>query len=226
MNQITRTLLSLRCMLTRARCYTLLAVVASVTVAPLAAHAGSKEARIYVVREADGSIRFTNRAPAGGENAQVFTAKASGGRYIKLRGSRRSRASYSHDLYNDAINDAADEHQVDPALIKAVIHAESAFNPFAVSPKGAQGLMQLMPKTGRMMGLRNPFSPTSNIRAGTRYLAILLKRFPNEAHAIAAYNAGEVPVTRYRGIPPFAETRAYVRRVLALKKQYSDALNG
>lgn len=86
--------------------------------------------------------------------------------------------------------------------------------------------MQLMPSTGRMMGLRNPFSPTSNIRAGTRYLAGLLRRFGNETHAIAAYNAGEVPVSRYGGIPPYAETRAYVRRVLALKKQYSTRQNG
>ncbi len=189
------------------------------------AQAGSKEARIYVIREADGTMRFTNHPPGGSERAEVFTARASGGSFVKLRGKRRS-ARYSHDLYNSAINAAADEHQVDPALIKAVIHAESAFNPYAVSPKGAQGLMQLMPRTGRMLGLRNPFSPTSNIKAGTRYLAILLKRFRNEAHAIAAYNAGEAPVTRYGGIPPYAETRAYVRRVLTLKKQYSAALNG
>ena len=193
---------------------------------PTLARAGSKEARIYVIREADGTMRFTNRAPAGSEQAEVFTAHGSRGRFVKLRGARRARSSFSHDLYNAAINAAADEHQVDPALIKAVIHAESAFNPYAVSPKGAQGLMQLMPKTGRMLGLRNPFSPASNIRAGTRYLAQLLRRFPNEAHAIAAYNAGEAPVTRYRGVPPYAETRAYVRRVLSLKKQYSASLNG
>ena len=193
---------------------------------PANAEAGSKQAHIYVIREADGTLRFTNRQPTGGERVEVFTAEGSKGRFIKMGLSRKRRATYSHDLYNAAINSAADEHQVDPALIKAVIHAESAFNPFAVSPKGAQGLMQLMPKTGRMLGLRNPFSPTSNIMAGTRYLAQLLKRFPNEAHAIAAYNAGETPVTRYNGIPPYAETRAYVRRVLTLKKQYSATLNG
>ncbi len=203
------------------------AVLAAVVLCsfPCDSHAGSKEARIFVIREADGTLRFTNRPPQQGQAAQVFTAKASRGRFIKLRGQGR-RTKFSPDLYNEAILAAADEHQVDPALIKAVIHAESAFNPYAVSPKGAQGLMQLMPSTGRMMGLRQPFSPTSNIRAGTRYLAVLLKRFRNEAHAIAAYNAGEVPVTRYRGVPPYAETRAYVRRVLALKKQYSASLNG
>ena len=208
-------------------CGLLCALAASIiSLFPVSAEAGSKQARIYVIREADGTLRFTNRPPSGGEKAEVFTADGSKGRFIKMGLSRKRRATYSHDLYNAAINAAADEHQVDPALIKAVIHAESAFNPFAVSPKGAQGLMQLMPTTGRMLGLRNPFSPTSNIMAGTRYLAQLLKRFPNEAHAIAAYNAGEAPVTRYNGIPPYAETRAYVRRVLTLKKQYSATLNG
>ncbi len=195
-------------------------------VSPLEAAAGSREARIFVIRESDGTLRFTNRAPTGGQTAEVFTARSSRGRFVKLRGNGSRKAKYHPDLYNDAILAAADEHQVDPALIKAVIHAESAFNPYAVSPKGAQGLMQLMPSTGRMMGLRNPFSPTSNIRAGTRYLATLLKRFRDESHAIAAYNAGEAPVSRYGGIPPYAETRAYVRRVLALKKQYSAAQNG
>lgn len=190
------------------------------------AEAGPKSARIYVIREADGVLRFTDSPPDRGQRAEVFTAKGSGGSFTRIRSSGKRKPSYSHDLYNEAINAAADEHQVDPALIKAVIHAESAFNPFAVSPKGAKGLMQLMPATARMLGLRNPYSPSSNIRAGTRYLAQLLKRFPNEAHAIAAYNAGEVPVTRYNGVPPYAETRAYVRRVLALKKQYTASLNG
>lgn len=204
-------------------------VVATLSIAMLdisEASAGPKGARIFVIREADGVLRFTDTPPDRGQRAEVFTAKGSGGSFTRVRSSGKRRPSYSHELYNEAINAAADEHQVDPALIKAVIHAESAFNPFAVSPKGAKGLMQLMPATARMLGLRNPFSPSSNIRAGTRYLAQLLKRFPNEAHAIAAYNAGEVPVTRYNGVPPYAETRAYVRRVLALKKQYSATLNG
>jgi soluble lytic murein transglycosylase-like protein len=130
------------------------------------------------------------------------------------------------ELYSDAIDRAASDHEVDPALVRAVIHAESAFNPYAVSPKGARGLMQLMPATARMLGVRNSFSPDSNIYGGTKYLAQLLKRFRNEAHAIAAYNAGEVPVTRYNGIPPYSETREYVRRVLSLKKQYSLLPNG
>jgi soluble lytic murein transglycosylase-like protein len=130
------------------------------------------------------------------------------------------------DLYADEIDRASSDHEVDPALVRAVIHAESAFNPYAVSPKGARGLMQLMPATARMLGVKNSFSPESNIRGGTKYLAQLLKRFRNEAHAIAAYNAGEVPVNKYNGVPPYSETREYVRRVLSLKKQYTLQSNG
>jgi soluble lytic murein transglycosylase-like protein len=130
------------------------------------------------------------------------------------------------ELYTDAIDRAASDHEVDPALVRAVIHAESAFNPYAVSPKGARGLMQLMPSTARMLGVGNSFSPESNIYGGTKYLAQLLRRFGNETHAIAAYNAGEVPVNRYNGVPPYSETREYVRRVLRLKKQYSLQPNG
>jgi soluble lytic murein transglycosylase-like protein len=214
---------------------------------------GMAEARIFVVREADGAIRFTNKPPLPGQDAQVFTSSDSGGKFfrtaspIRLKSGetlyRSSRASlrmptsppYSvkgskgrlfSAMYSDAIETAASLHNVDAALVRAVIHAESAFNPFAVSPKGAQGLMQLMPATARMLGVSNSFSPESNIHGGTKYLAQLLKRFRNEALAVAAYNAGEVPVTKYNGIPPYSETRAYVRRVLALKKQYSLQLNG
>jgi hypothetical protein len=207
------------------------------------------EAKIFVVREADGALRFTNRAPLPGQDAQVFTASGSGGRFFrtssplrlgsgetlyrssraslrlsepaKISRQQRIRGRLFHEKYADEIERAAIEHNVDPALVRAVIHAESAFNPYAVSPKGAEGLMQLMPATARMLGVRNSFSPEANIYGGTKYLAQLLKRFKNESHAIAAYNAGEVPVTRYNGIPPYSETREYVRRVLALKKQYN-----
>ena len=225
----------------RLMCATLAAVCMFVSVPT--AQAG--EARIYVIREADGSLRFTNRPPRAGEEAEVFTARNGGGRLIRSPGapsrlSSDARASLRSPMfrlqgkpsnvhpsqYDHVIVEAAGLHRVDPALVKAVIHAESAFNPRAVSPKGARGLMQLMPGTARMLGVRNAFSPTSNIHGGTRYLAQLLRRYRNEAHAIAAYNAGFVPVDRYNGIPPYSETREYVRRVLQLKKKYSQQRNG
>jgi soluble lytic murein transglycosylase-like protein len=192
--------------------------------------AHASDARIFVIHEADGTVRFTNRVPPPGVEAQIFRARSDGGSYIKglsYTGSARARAKkiYPH-LFSEAIHHAARAHKVDPALIKAVIHAESAFNPRAVSPKGAIGLMQLMPSTARMLGVRNAFVPESNIEGGTSYLARLIRRYNNVEHALAAYNAGDLHVQRYNGIPPFSETQEYVRRVLQLKKQYSVSSHG
>lgn len=106
---------------------------------------------------------------------------------------------------------------LDPELVKAVITTESAWNATAVSPAGAQGLMQLMPGTGRFHGVADPFDALDNLRGGMDHLAMLLRRFNgNETLALAAYNAGEAPVVACGCVPPYAETTAYVRRVLAL----------
>lgn len=110
----------------------------------------------------------------------------------------------------------APRYGLDPRLVLAVIAAESAFDMKAVSPKGAQGLMQLMPQTASRFGVADAFDPEQNLHGGMTYLARLLKQFPGRLdHAIAAYNAGEEAVEQYRGIPPYTETREYVRRVLA-----------
>lgn len=109
----------------------------------------------------------------------------------------------------------AERQGIDPRLVRALIHAESRANPAAVSPKGAQGLMQLMPATARELGVADPFHPNDNVRGGIRYLAQLIQRYPGRLDwALAAYNAGPGAVDRYRGIPPFPETRRYVTTVL------------
>lgn len=125
------------------------------------------------------------------------------------------------NAYDEMIRHVARTHTVDAALIKAVMHAESGFNPNAVSHKGASGLMQLMPATAELYGVQDIFDPKQNIRAGAQYLGYLLKKFNNNHRlALAAYNAGEGAVLRYKGIPPYAETRGYVQKVLAFKGRY------
>lgn len=120
--------------------------------------------------------------------------------------------------YSSQILAAAREHKVDPTFIAAVIRAESNGVPTAVSRKGARGLMQLMPATARRLGVRRPFDPKENIRGGTAYLAELAARYGDTRAdlVLAAYNAGERAVEEYKGMPPFRETREYVRRVLAI----------
>jgi hypothetical protein len=128
-------------------------------------------------------------------------------------------------LYDALIDDTARTHAVDPKLVKSVMLVESAFNPAAVSKKGARGLMQLMPDTARQHGVENSFDPADNIRGGTRHLAYLLGVFGNDLpRVLAAYNAGETAVQRYGGIPPYDETRLYVHK--ALTAYYGKAPDG
>lgn len=125
--------------------------------------------------------------------------------------------------YRREITTAATEFDVDPALVRAVIHAESDFNPRALSPKGAQGLMQLMPATARELGVQDTGIAAENIRGGVKYLAGLLQRFDgNVTLATAAYNAGPGAVDRFGGVPPYAETQAYVKRVGILSARYAS----
>lgn len=120
--------------------------------------------------------------------------------------------------YSDLVDEVAARHGVNPRLVKAMIRVESGYQPDARSRKGAMGLMQLMPETARQYAVRDPYEPRSNIEAGIAHLQSLLERFTLPL-ALAAYNAGEAAVRRFGGVPPYPETRDYVRRVLRLSGQ-------
>jgi soluble lytic murein transglycosylase len=126
-------------------------------------------------------------------------------------------ATAPRHAFHDYIREASARYGVPEPIVTAVIRAESGFNPHAVSPKGARGLMQLMPQTASLLGVRNSFDPEENIDGGVRHLRALIERFENNLPlALAAYNAGELAVTSYRGIPPFPETRGYVAKIMAM----------
>jgi soluble lytic murein transglycosylase-like protein len=181
----------------------------------LAAPAG---ANIYTYVDEDGVINFTN----------VYPQQRNARRYIETSRVRTTpphiRVGRPRQSEWDAhIFVVAARYSVDPALVRAIIHAESLFNPQAVSPKGAQGLMQLMPQTAAMLEVADSFDPRANIEGGVRYFRYLLNRFEGDTRlSLAAYNAGPTAVQRHNGIPPFRETRDYVVRVLALYDRYRD----
>lgn len=136
-------------------------------------------------------------------------------------GGDRAWSSDGDGEYDRIIFRLAREHGVEAALVKAVIQAESGFDPDAVSPRGARGLMQLMPLVAKSHGVKNPSDPSQNIRGGVRLLRKLLDRFDNDSRlALAAYNAGGATVERYGGLPPYGETRRYVAAVLRFRANY------
>ena len=121
----------------------------------------------------------------------------------------------NRDSITNAIAQAATRHRIDPDFIASVVKAESGFNPSALSPKGALGLMQLMPQTAAALGVENALDPAANVEGGTRYMRQLLDQYNGDAvKALAAYNAGPARVEQYNGVPPYRETRAYITRVI------------
>ncbi len=135
-----------------------------------------------------------------------------------------NRVKLNLTSYVDTIKQVAKQNNIDPALVRALIHAESAFNAKAVSRAGAQGLMQLMPTTAKELGVSNALNPKENIRGGVKYLAQLLQQFRGDIQlATAAYNAGPNAVKKYNGIPPYKETKVYVERVGILHQRYQNA---
>ncbi len=179
---------------------------------------------VYKVVKRGGITEYTNIRPGNGAYHVLFTYISSC--YACNVHSRINWKTTPLNLsaYRSQIASAARRYGLDPALLRAVIHAESAFNPNALSDKGAQGLMQLMPGTASDLGVSNPFDAAQNIRGGAAYLSQLLKQFGgNVKQATAAYNAGPQNVQKYHGVPPFAETRVYVNRVATLKQRYEKA---
>ena len=157
----------------------------------------------------------TAQAAAGTSQAPAGTAQAGGGTGPTTSGTVSSSGTQVSGNFADIINQAAGKYGVNPALVKAVIKAESNFRADAVSSAGALGLMQLMPATARGLGVSNPLDPAQNIDGGVRFLSGLLKRYGGDTSlALAAYNAGPGNVDRYGGIPPFRETQVYVQRVM------------
>ena len=178
------------------------------------------QARVYKWVDENGVITFTNIAPPANQNYQVlnFPCYASD---PKCRSLSWENVPLNTSSFTREIQGAAHLNSVDESLIRAIIHAESAYQPDAQSPKGAQGLMQLMPATQRELEVSNPFDPASSIAGGTRYLATLLLEFDGDISlAAAAYNAGPSAVHKYGGIPPYNETREYVRRINILYHRY------
>ena len=176
-------------------------------------------AQTYKLTEADGTTHFTNAPTDPRYKRMGFTSGTAAGWLRLPAGGQTDGPQYVKE-----IDEAAQRYGVPVKLVSAVIRAESGFNPRAVSRKGAQGLMQLMPTTASILGVRNSFDPRENIDGGVRHLRALIDRFPNRLPlAIAAYNAGEKAVTRHGGIPPYPETQDYVAKVLQF---YGGAVEG
>ena len=202
-------------------------VSASKPVVEVAGVPASKVVRgsVYRVQRKDGITEYTNIKPAGSGFAVLFTYIATCIACDVHSAIDFSRTALNLDAYRAEVAAAAAEFGVEAALLRAVIHAESAFNPMALSNKGAQGLMQLMPTTAGDLGVTDAFDVAQNIRGGARYLAQLLKDFNGDSKlATAAYNAGEGSVQKYGGVPPYDETQVYVQRVATLRERYQKAL--
>jgi hypothetical protein len=188
---------------------------------------GSRVLRGAVYRfERDGVTHYTNVKPRGATASQLLFS------YVEscyacglLPGVDFGRVSLNTSAYSSEIRTASSEFGVEEAIVRAIIHAESAYRPNAISHAGAQGLMQLIPATASRFGVADPFDPSQNIRGGVRYLAWLMKRYSSNLTLVAAaYNAGEGAVDRNGGVPPYSETQRYVQRVGQLADRYRSAL--
>ena len=177
----------------------------------------SAQADIYRYEDDEGIVHFTD-APTD-RRFKIFMRDLKKDK--QLRTKLQFASSVNPAEYDQIISSCASKYGVSPSLIKAVIHAESGYNPNAVSRRGASGLMQLMPGTARSLKVSNNFDPKDNVEGGVKYLRFLLDTFRGDVSlAVAAYNAGLNKVARYGGVPPYNETRTYVNRVLSYMQAY------
>ncbi|HMA97958.1 MAG TPA: lytic transglycosylase domain-containing protein [Wenzhouxiangella sp.] len=185
----------------------------------LTVHSGLALGQIYTYVDENGITVFTDRKP----DMQRYRVRNLGCYGTCRTGVDWERTPLKVDRFVPEIEAASEVFGVEAALIRAVMHAESWFEVDAVSHAGAQGLMQLMPDTARRFGVSNAFDPVDNITGGAAYLAWLADKFERDVtRMVAAYNAGENAVIRHDGVPPYPETREYVRRVRILYRRYSE----
>lgn len=187
-------------------------LVVALGLAPTVAGAGGD---IYVGTDANGVVTFTDTPPAELGGFEVFIKELDDDRPTDWASIDGVLLRRNLDTYDDIVISTAHEFRLAPELVKAVMLVESGMNPRATSPRGAQGLMQLMPATARELGVEDSYAPLANVRGGARYLRQMLDQFGGDKElALAAYNAGPGNVRKYDGIPPFEETKYYVRKVL------------
>ena len=168
------------------------------------------QADIYVYLDSEGVLHFTNTPTSS--NYRIYMSE-------QLKHTRAFKSNLRH--FDDVISEASRRYGISTSLLKALIHVESYFNPRAVSKKGAMGLMQIMPQNLQTLDIVDPFDPWENIMGGTRYLKAMLERFSGDLTlALAAYNAGPTAVEKYRDVPPYPETQAYVRKVIQFFRHY------
>lgn len=199
----------MRCTLTMGG---LTALVAGLTLVP----SGGAHADLYTYTDANGVVHYSNTPPSRRSGVRrIRTTPAPADRSGPARRGQTDRTQNRYSRYDAHILEAAALYRLPEAFIRAVIRVESDYHPDVVSRAGARGLMQLMPTTAARMGVTDAFDPRQNILGGARYLRFLANHFNGDlVLTIAAYNAGEGAVIRYRGIPPYEETQRYVRRVL------------